>query len=581
MAIIGIDLGTTNSLVSVWKNGQPVLIPNSFGEYLTPSVVGIDDKGNIITGKIAKERLISHPGKTAASFKRFMPYGNEIRLDKKSYSPAEISSFLLRRLKEDAESFLGEPVEEAVISVPAYFDDNGRNATKLAGELAGLRVERIVNEPSAAALFCNYKNFEEKTILVFDFGGGTLDVSIVNIFDNIIEIEAVAGDNRLGGDDFNRLIAEYFCTQNGINTDDLTAEQHAVLIKQSELCKIALSTQDKAAMAFNLKGEMKTLVLDNDTLYSFSQPLFKRVEAPIVRAIRDAMIDLDEIDEVIMVGGSSRMAVTRRFIRDLFNREVVLSSSADTAVAKGAAIAAAIKERVEGIKNVILTDICPFTLGTGVHNNVNANRTLYCPMVDRNSTLPASVVRTFCNTQDYQEKIVVEIAQGEKPYLDQNLLLGKLELPIPKGLAGQVQIEIRFTYDINGIIQVDVYIPSTDYRKSKLIINESNRMSEDEIKKRLKELDKIKIHPRDVEENQLLLARAEALYEETTGGLRDYIQGRTNAFAALLEKQKLNVIRNARAGFEAFLNEVEKSIANPFDSFDFSSWDDSFNEDEE
>lgn len=581
MAIIGIDLGTTNSLVSVWQNGQPILIPNSFGEYLTPSVVGIDDKGNIITGKIAKERLISHPEKTAASFKRFMPYGNEIRFGLKSYSPAEISSFLLRRLKEDAELFLGEPVEEAVISVPAYFDDNGRNATKLAGELAGLRVERIVNEPSAAALFCNYKAFEDKTILVFDFGGGTLDVSIVNIFDNIIEIEAVAGDNRLGGDDFNRLIAEHFCAQNGINADDLSAEQLAVLIKQAELCKIALSTRDKAAMAVNIRGKMKTLVLDNDTLYGISQPLFKRVEAPIVRAIRDAMTDLDEIDEVIMVGGSSQMTVTRRFIRDLFNREVMLSSSADTAVAKGAAIAAAIKERVEGIKNVILTDICPFTLGTGVHNRTNANRALYCPMIDRNSTLPASVVRTFCNTQDNQEKIAVEIAQGEKPYLDQNLLLGKLELPIPKGPAGQVQIEIRFTYDINGIIQVDVYIPSTEYRESKLIINSSNRMSEEEIKKRLKELDKIKIHPRNMEENQLLLARAEALYEETMGDLRDYIQSRANAFSAVLEKQRPNVIRNARAGLDAFLSEVERSLANPFEGFDFSSRDDNYDEDEE
>ncbi|MCQ2489126.1 MAG: Hsp70 family protein, partial [Clostridia bacterium] len=253
MAIVGIDLGTTNSLVCVFRNGKSELIPNSFGEFLTPSCVGIDDDGEqVLVGKIAKDRLISHPDFTVSSFKRFMGTDKNLVVGDKVFTAPELSSFVIRQLKEDAEAYLGEPVEEAVISVPAYFDDNGRNATKMAGELAGLRVERIINEPSAAALAYRKDDDEDATFLVCDLGGGTFDVSVVDAFDNIIEIAAVAGDNHLGGDDWNVAIAQYFCDENGIKVDELSSETKAIILKQAEMCKIALNNSEPIIMSVSI-----------------------------------------------------------------------------------------------------------------------------------------------------------------------------------------------------------------------------------------------------------------------------------------------------------------------------------------
>ena len=247
--IIGIDLGTTNSLVAVWQDGESRLIPNAFGEYLTPSVVSIEEDGTIYVGKTAKERLASHPEDTASVFKRYMGTAKKYRLGKKEYRPEELSSFVLKKLKEDAERYLGEPVEEAIISVPAYFNDMGRNATKRAGLLAGLKVERIINEPSAAALACqNRKQEEDATILVFDFGGGTLDVSVVECFDNVIEILAVSGDNQLGGQDFDDAIVKYFLRHCEIDPKNLTAQTRAILRSSAEKCKKELTEKTSAEM---------------------------------------------------------------------------------------------------------------------------------------------------------------------------------------------------------------------------------------------------------------------------------------------------------------------------------------------
>ena len=564
MAILGIDLGTTNSLAAVWQDGKPVLIPNAFGEYLTPSVVGVDDNGSVIVGKVAKERLVSHPDKTLASFKRYMPYDRQLMLGDRPVTPAVLSSFVLRRLKEDAEQFLGEPIEEAVISVPAYFDDNGRNATKLAGELAGLRVERIVNEPSAAALYENYQEPEEKTLLVFDFGGGTLVFSVVDIFHPIIEIISVAGDNQLGGDDFNRVIAQYFCHVNGLRFDALTGEQQAIILKQSELCKIALTTNPKAAMLANINGRAYSMVLDNRTLFAIAGELFKRIEAPIVRAVRDAKITLDEIDEVLLVGGSSQMPVVRSFLEELLSFDVTLSPSANSAIAKGTAVAAAIKARTPEIKNMILTDLCPFSLGIRLFNNAEEENGLFYPMIERNTTLPASREHRFFTVADGQEEIAVKIAQGEKYYFDKNLYLGELTLEVPPGPAGQESVLVRFTYDINGIIQVDVTVESTGLTKSKMIINPSIRLDEEGLRKKLEELSHIKVHPREQETNRLLLARADALFEEATGTMREDVMDKKQLFEHTLATQDARLIRNAQQQFDRYLTQLEGYFSNPF-----------------
>lgn len=567
MAIIGIDLGTTNSLASVWQDGKSVLIPNSFGEYLTPSVVGIDEDNKIIIGKIAKERLISHPDKTAASFKCFMGTAHEIKMGNKTFSPPELSSFILRQLKQDAEIFLGEEVTEAVISVPAYFDDNGRNATKLAGQLAGLRVERIINEPSAAALAYKLNDADDETFLVFDFGGGTLDISIVDIFDSIIEIISVAGDNHLGGDDFNRAIAEYFCKKNNLEFDDLSNELKAILIKQSEQCKIALSTQEKAAIVVNTPDETYSLVLDNQQLLNISAPLFKRIEAPIVRAIKDSSVSPSDISEVILIGGSSHMLLVQKYLENLFKMDISLRISPDTAVALGAGIAAGIKERKEGIKDMILTDICPFTLGCNVYNEGDVSNDLFFPMIERNSTLPASFENIFSTVGNNQRSINIKIAQGEKMYFKNNLYLGNVELKVPPAPAGWEKVKVRFTYDINGILQVEVKSDSTGESKSKLILNKNTALSDKELNRKLAELEKIKIHPRDTDDIKLLTARAERLFEENIGELRSCVENALDSFNVILASQNPRKIRRAKKQFEKYLDSVEYGSGNPFSFF--------------
>ena len=574
MAIIGIDLGTTNSLASVWRNGRCELIPNSFGEFLTPSVVGFDDEGNVIIGKIAKQRLVSHPDLTAASFKCFMGTKQEISLGKKAFTPPELSSFILRQLKEDAELYLGEPVEEAVISVPAYFDDNGRSATKLAGELAGLKVERIINEPSAAALAYKQGTDNEDMFLIFDFGGGTLDISIVDIFDSVIEIIAVAGDNHLGGDDFNRAIAEYFCKENHLNYSALPSEVKAIVLKQAELCKIALSTQPEAAMVLNYNDHVYTLALDNQKLLTVTADLFERIEKPIVKALHDASVSANEISEVILIGGSSHMLLVQKYLENLFDTQINVTISPDTAVALGVGIASGIKARNEEIKDMVLTDICPFSLGISTTNKDDFSAPFFTPIIERNTTLPASIVKRFYTSHDDQRTISIGIAQGEKMYFKQNLFLDEIELSVTPAPEGERSVDVRFSYDINGILQVDVTNNETGKVISKTIVN-NNRLSQSEVKSKLEQLEKLKIHPRDLDKNKLLIARAESLYEESIGDLREIIRFQLERFNNALSIQDSRKIRKTTESFSRFLDSIENGGYNPFSNFnDYDSYED-------
>lgn len=574
MAIIGIDLGTTNSLASVWRNGRCELIPNSFGEFLTPSVVGFDDEDNVIIGKIAKQRLVSHPDLTAASFKCFMGTKQEISLGKKVFTPPELSSFILRQLKEDAELYLGEPVEEAVISVPAYFDDNGRSATKLAGELAAIKVERIINEPSAAALAYKQGTDDEDMFLIFDFGGGTLDISIVDIFDSVIEIIAVAGDNHLGGDDFNRAIAEYFCKENQLNYSALPSEVKAIVLKQAELCKIALSTQPEAAMVLNYNNHVYTLALDNQKLLTVTADLFERIEKPIVKALHDASVSANEISEVILIGGSSHMLLVQKYLENLFDTQINVTISPDTAVALGVGIASGIKVRNEEIKDMVLTDICPFSLGISTTNKDDFSAPFFTPIIERNTTLPASIVKRFYTSHDDQRTISIGIAQGEKMYFKQNLFLDEIELSVTPAPEGERSVDVRFSYDINGILQVDVTNNETGKIISKTIVN-NNRLSENEVKSKLEQLEKLKIHPRDLDKNKLLIARAESLYEESIGDLREIIRLQLERFNNALSIQDTRKIRKTTESFSRFLDSIENGGYNPFSNFnDYDSYED-------
>lgn len=522
MAIIGIDLGTTNSLACVCQEGRPVLVPNSLGETLTPSVVSVDENGEICVGAVAKERLISHPEASAASFKRYMGTNKVFTLAGNSFTPQELSSFVLRQLKEDAQRFLGEEVTEAVISVPAYFNDNQRYATKEAGKLAGIHVERLVNEPSAAALAASRISGEDEgSYLVFDFGGGTLDVSVVDYFDNIIEIVAVSGDNRLGGDDFDEIIARSFCAHHQMDYEGLDSQKRSSLLRLCEKCKQELSRQDEAELVW--EAEDKKMPFNNLVLAGLGQDLFDRISQVVESALRDSARSMEEIDEIVLVGGSSKMPVVALYLQTLLKRRPRIIASPDEVVAMGVGIYAGIKERKEDVKDLVLTDICPFTLGTNVVNYADNDNPVMSAVIERNSILPCSKTAYYTNAYDYQRKIVVGIYQGESFYCNENLKLGAVEMEIMPVSKGEACLEVRFSYDLNGILEVEVMDRQLKQMKRKVLTSESVRLSEEELNRRLEELKAYKMMPCGGIRTKVVLARGERLFAQMTGARRQQV----------------------------------------------------------
>lgn len=554
MAIIGIDLGTTNSLAAVWREGKSILIPNALGGFLTPSVVSVDEDGVILVGESARERLVSHPARTASSFKRLMGTSQTQRLGDRTFTPEELSSLVLRKLKADAEAFLGEEVTEAVISVPAYFNDNQRCATKAAAQLAGLHTERLVNEPSAAALARRLMDSDtDQTFLVFDFGGGTLDVSVVECFDNVIEIVAVAGDNRLGGNDIDALVALRFCRENNLDFESMDPTRQASLLRQAELCKQALGARPKALMIL----DDSSLLLTNELLLELSAPLLKRMEQVVARALTDSGRALEEIDHLVLVGGSCKMPLVSSFLTHILGKTPVRLGSPDTVVAQGAGVYSGIKARDGDIQDVMMTDVCPFTLGIAVRSGENDPFTHMSPMIERNSILPSSKVGTYVTLHDNQKAIDVQIFQGESYYTADNLRLGKLSIDVPPAPKGEEGIDVRFSYDINGILEVEVEHKKTGAKKRAVIVGERNRMSQEEIDERLAVLSALKIHPLDKEENRLVLARGERLFAESLGSARRAVSSRLNALVEALSSQDERRIRRVRARVSRFFDHLE------------------------
>lgn len=516
MAIIGIDLGTTNSLVSVYRNGKAEQIPNALGEYLTPSAVSLEGE-NIIVGAVAKERLVTNPGETATGFKRKMGTEQKITLGEKSFLPQELSAFVLKQLKEDAEKYLGEPVEEAVISVPAYFNDNQRAATKEAGLLAGLKVERLINEPSAAALAGRMKQEEEGVYLVFDFGGGTLDVSIVDIFENVIEIVAVSGDNQLGGNDFDRKIAEYLCDCHNIKFQDLEPGLKATLLRLAEKSKQELTEKETVMFHYEIEGEDRGVFLNNEVLVKCFGEMFLRIGSTIERALRDSGYSADDLADIILVGGSSKMPVVSYFLTSFLGRRPTLFGSPDEVVSQGAGIYGGMKERKEELKDLLLTDICPFTLGVGVANHSDRDRLIFSPIIERNSVLPSANTERYTNLYDGQERIVIEVYQGEEYYCEDNLCLGELELKLRPMPAGAASISITFAYDINGILVVDANDGAEGEEAKKVFANKNLRLSKEEIDQKVKELEKYKNRENANSRSELTLAKGRRAFAEATG----------------------------------------------------------------
>ena len=561
MSIIGIDLGTTNSLVAVWENGQAKIIPNVLKKNLTPSVISVDENNEILVGDVSKERLITHPECTVANFKRFMGSAKTFKLGSYTFTPEELSSFILKRLKEDAESYLGEVVEEAVISVPAYFNDAQRKATKRAGELAGLKVERLISEPTAAAVSYGLHQEQDDTqFLVFDLGGGTFDISILELFEGVMEVKSIAGDNFLGGEDFNKLLVEYFIETNELDLKQLERKEVSAIFKQAELCKKLLSDKEKSVMTLRVGEKTFETELDRNKFERLVSDLVIRLRQPVERALRDADIPPSEIEAVILIGGSTRMPLVRNVVSKMFNKLPYSNINPDEAVALGASVQAALKEKKSELKELILTDVCPYTLGVSIAQRIdgeNYESGYFLPIIERNSPVPISKVEDLVTIRDNQTKISLKIYQGESRKVENNILIGELEVAVPIDKAGKQAIDLRYTYDINGLLEVEVTILSTGRKETLIIENSPGSMSEEEIRERMLALKDIKIHPRDKTENRFLLARGERLYEESLGEKREYIAKLLSEFERILSTQDPKLIEKNVKLLTERLDELE------------------------
>lgn len=561
--IIGIDLGTTNSLAAYYTEDGPKMIPNRLGKHLTPSVVSIDEEEQVYVGDLAVERMLLYPESAASVFKRDMGSGKKHQLLHKSFLAEELSSFVLRALKEDAEHYLGEEVTEAVISVPAYFNDARRRATKRAGELAGLKVERIISEPTAAAVaYGLYENREHARFLVFDLGGGTFDVSILELFDTILEVRAVAGDNYLGGEDFTEVLENMFFEKHQeLDRLSLNEKTMAHIHKQAELCKLGFTDLKVSRMECRIGEEMFSIEVELSKYEEACESLLERIRQPVKRSLSDAHIRLSDIDKVVLIGGATKSPVVRRFVSKLFKMLPDVNINPDEAVALGAAVQGAMKERKESIREVILTDVCPFTLGTEVVREWGRNQFesgVFCPIIDRNTVIPASRTERLYTVKDNQTRIRVNVLQGESRFAANNLSLGEFMIDIPSGKAGEEAVDVTYTYDINSILEVEVKVISNQKVTRQVFRGRDVDMSEEEIQERLETLSYLKIHPRDREENKYLLLRGERVYEESLGDKRLYAELALRKFEQALNTYDQGLIEEAKREFKAFLEEMEE-----------------------
>jgi molecular chaperone HscC len=561
--IVGIDLGTTNSLVAVWKDGASQLIPNSLGDFLTPSAVSIGDDGAVLVGMAARDRQATHSKLTATAFKRFMGTQQTAKLGKQKFTPEELSALVLRSLKADAEAFLGEEVVGAVITVPAYFNDKQRKATRRAGELAGLRVERLVNEPTAAALaYGIHERTQEEPFLVFDLGGGTFDVSLVEMFDGIIEVRASAGDNRLGGEDFNTAMVDLAKEKLGKDTPTKgdTEALGEVMREAAERCRRALTDAEEASYRFVWQDKEYEQTITTAAFEEKCATLISRLRDPVLRSLRDGNTKVGDLAEIVLVGGSTRMPVVRKAVTRMFGRFPNATVHPDHAVALGAAVQAGLKARDADLEEIRLTDVCPFTLGVDTSEpdgRGGFRGGIFSPIIERNTVIPASRVQYYSTLHDNQKTVEFGIYQGEARDVGSNVKLGQIRVPVPQKAAGMVGVECRFTYDTSGLLEVDITVPETGVAKQVAIYDEEDSAFTANLEERRAALAKIKVHPRDEGENAAAMARAKRCYEGFLGDKRDYVSQIINSFENALNSQDPRTIETARADLNQRLDELE------------------------
>lgn len=559
--IIGIDLGTSNSAVSWFSEGAARLINGAGEGRLTPSIVGLDDDGQLLIGEAAKARLVSHPHLTVASFKRYMGTDKIFTLGDKSLRAEELSALVLRKLKTDAEVALGCVITRATITVPAYFNDAQRKAVKAAGLMAGLEVERLLNEPTAAALAYGLADSREQKFLVFDLGGGTFDVSIVDMFEGVIEVRASSGDAWLGGDDFTEALRQWMLSR----YPQLTLDNPALaanLTRQAESLKQQLSGQDFASTSLVQDGEEFRWELSEETFQQCCSGLLSRLKKPVVQALQDAQFDASQLDSVILVGGATRMPLVRQLVTRMFGRFPRNELNPDEVVALGAGVQAGLIAEDRALDDVVLTDVMPYSLGIEVarRNGDRIEEGFFSPLIERNAFVPVSVMQSFSTVNDNQRQIDIEVYQGESRKVSDNLLLDSMSVNVPARKAGEVSVDVRFTYTLDGILEVECKVSGEQTASTMIIEKAPGTLSPEEIALRLKQLDALKQHPRDIPENRQLAAEAAKRYEQTLGDRRQIIDHYATQFEQALERQDLRLIAAARDELRRVLDQLNDGL---------------------
>lgn len=558
MTVLGVDLGTTNSLAVVYKEGKPVLVPNAYGEYVTPSAISILD-GKIVVGKLAKERLITHPECSASLFKRNMGTDVTYKLDKKEYDSATLSSFIVKQLIEDAQNYLHESIDEVVISVPAYFNARQRQDTKRIGELLGIKVERLINEPSAAAIACHMDD-EYETFVVFDFGGGTLDVSVVDCFENVISINAISGNNHLGGTDFDRAMAEYFCLKNGLDYNILDSSFQQSILRACEQAKIKLSTQNVVEISLVHLNKNYNCVFDENVLFSITHSLLESCKNVIGKAVKDSGFSASELDSLILVGGSSKMPVLQHYLSDALNIPILKEENMDSLVALGLGKYIGIKQRDENIKDVVVTDICPFSLSTSTYNEQNPDLELSTVLIPKNSVLPTSKKMTLRTVHKGQTKVNISVFQGQAMYAKENLFLGQAFIHVPRNMHDYESFDLIYSYDINSMLYVEAVVHSTKehyiFRVSKGDVLEKVNASV-----RLDSIKEVSLALYQNNEVDALLARIERIYKEVDEETQDYLMKLHTEFTKDMESLINNIQKRQRLinQVSRILDQIEES----------------------
>lgn len=558
MTILGVDLGTTNSLAVVYKEGKPIRIPNAYGEFVTPSAVSILD-GKIVVGKLAKERLITHPECSASLFKRNMGSDVTYALDKKAYDSAILSSFVVKQLIEDAQNYLHEEISEVVISVPAYFNARQRQDTKRIGELLGIKVERLINEPSAAAIACHMDD-EYETFVVFDFGGGTLDVSVVDCFENVISINAISGNNHLGGTDFDRAMAEYFCLKNELNYNVLDSSFQQSILRACEKAKIKLSTQNVVEVSLVHLNKNYNCIFDENVLFNITHSLLESCKNVIGKAVKDSGFSASELDSLILVGGSSKMPVLQHYLSDALNIPVLKEEHMDSLVVLGLGKYIGIKQRDENIKDVVVTDICPFSLSTSTYNEQNPDLELSTVLIPKNSVLPTSKKMTLRTVHKGQTKVNISVFQGQAMYAKENLFLGQAFIHVPRNMHDYESFDLIYSYDINSMLYVEAIVHST---KEHYIfrVSKGDVLEKVDASVRLDSIKEVSLALYQNNEVDALLARIERIYREVDEETQDYLMKLHTEFTKDMESLINNIKKRKRLinQVSQILNQIEES----------------------